>query len=220
MTDWTPVYISLKVAFFATLLCIMGGVPLAWLLAKRSFPGKNLLSSMITLPMVLPPTVLGYYLLVLVGKQSFIGRFFNETLGINLVFTWQGAVLAASLVAIPLLVRSLQAGFEAVDKELEDVARTMGKNEKEVFFNITLPLSWKAFITGVVLVFARSLGEFGATLMIAGNIPGKTQTLSIAIYDAVQGANYQQANFLVILISLLTISMVMLVNSLSGSKWR
>jgi molybdate transport system permease protein len=220
LTDWTPVYISLKVAFFATIICIMGGVPLAWLLAKRNFPGKNLLSSLITLPMVLPPTVLGYYLLVLVGKQSFIGRFLNDTLGINLVFTWQGAVLAASLVAIPLLVRSVQAGFEGVDGELEDVARTMGKNEKEVFFSVTLPLSWKAFVTGVVLVFARSLGEFGATLMIAGNIPGKTQTLSIAIYDAVQGANYQQANFLVILISLLTISMVMLVNTFSGSKGR
>lgn len=219
MTDWTPVYISLKVAICATFICIVGGVPLAWLLAKREFPGKSLLSSVITLPLVLPPTVLGYYLLVLVGKQSFIGRFL-DILGINPVFTWQGAVLAASLVAIPLLVRSVQAGFAEVERELEDVARTMGKSESQVFFTVTLPLSWKAFITGVVLVFARSLGEFGATLMIAGNIPGKTQTLSIAIYDAVQGANYQQANFLVILISAITVALVMLANFVSGTKWR
>lgn len=210
--DWFPVYLTLKVAFYSTLITAIIGIPLAWLLAKSKFIGKDLLSSIVTLPMVLPPTVLGYYLLVLVGRQSLIGRWLQETFNITLVFTWQGAVLAAAIVSLPLMIRAVQASFECVDKSLEDVARTLGKTELNIFFRITLPLAWQGIVAGTVLAFARAMGEFGATLMIAGNIPGKTQTLSIAIYDAVQGGNYEQANFLVILISVVTIIALFLLN--------
>ncbi len=211
--NWMPVYLSLKIAFYATLISAIIGIPLGWLLARGRFIGSNLLSSFVMLPMVLPPTVLGYYLLVLIGRQSFIGRWLQDTLQVNLVFTWQGAVLAAAIVSLPLMVRAVQASIDSVDPNTEDVARTLGKTEPVIFFRITLPLAWQGILAGFVLAFARAMGEFGATLMVAGNIPGKTQTLSIAIYDAVQGGNYEQANFLVILISVITIFSLWILNS-------
>ncbi len=211
--NWMPVYLSLKIAFYATLISAIIGIPLGWLLARGRFIGSNLLSSFVMLPMVLPPTVLGYYLLVLIGRQSFIGRWLQDTLQVNLVFTWQGAVLAAAIVSLPLMVRAVQASIDSVDPNTEDVARTLGKTEPVIFFRITLPLAWQGILAGLVLAFARAMGEFGATLMVAGNIPGKTQTLSIAIYDAVQGGNYEQANFLVILISVITIFSLWILNS-------
>jgi len=216
--NWAPVFLSLKVAIFSTCITTIIGIALGWLLAKGRFVGKDILSSIVTLPIVLPPTVLGYYLLVMIGKQSSIGMWLQNTFGINLVFTWQGAVLAATIVSLPLMVRAVQASFESVDTNLEDVARTLGKTEISVFFHITLPLAWQGVIAGIVLSFARAMGEFGATLMIAGNIPGKTQTLSIAIYDAVQGGNYQQANFLVVLISAITILSLLILNRFTNIK--
>lgn len=213
--NWEPVYLSLKIAFYSTLITALFGIPLGWLLARGSFIGKNILSSLVTLPMVLPPTVLGYYLLIVIGRQSFIGMWLQNTFNINLVFTWQGAVIASTIVSIPLMIRAVQASIESVDVNLEDVARTLGKSELSIFFSITLPLAWQGVLAGTVLAFARAMGEFGATLMVAGNIPGKTQTLSIAIYDAVQGGNYQQANFLVILISVITISSLLLLNKVT-----
>lgn len=216
--EWFPVLLSLKVAAYSTLIVLIVGIPLGWLLARFNFPGKTLLSSFITLPLVLPPTVLGYYLLVLIGRQSPIGIFLQENFGINLIFTWQAAVIAASVVALPLMARTVQAGIEAVDRDLEDVARTLGKSELVIFFTITLPLAWQGLLAGTVLSFARAMGEFGATLMVAGNIPGKTQTLSIAIYDAVQSGNHQLANFLVVLISVLTIAVLFILNKVSQFK--
>lgn len=218
--NWMPVYLSLKIAFYATLFTALFGIPLGWLLARRKFPGSSLLSTFVMLPMVLPPTVLGYYLLVMIGRQSIIGRWMQDVLQINLVFTWQGAVLAAAIVSLPLMVRAVQASIDSVDKNTEDVARTLGKSEAAVFFRITLPLAWQGIIAGLVLTFARAMGEFGATLMVAGNIPGKTQTLSIAIYDAVQGGNYEQANFLVVLISAITIISLLCLNQFTRmNRW-
>ena len=218
--NWLPVYLSLKIAFYATFFTALIGIPLGWLLARREFIGSSLLSTFVMLPMVLPPTVLGYYLLVLIGRQSIIGRWLQDVLQINLVFTWQGAMLAAVVVSLPLMVRAVQASIESVDKNTEDVARTLGKSETAIFFRITLPLAWQGIIAGLVLTFARAMGEFGATLMVAGNIPGKTQTLSIAIYDAVQGGDYQQANFLVMLISGITILALLLLNQTTNlRKW-
>ena len=218
--NWMPVYLSLKIAFYATFFTALIGIPLGWLLARREFIGSSLLSTFVMLPMVLPPTVLGYYLLVLIGRQSIIGRWLQDVLQINLVFTWQGAMLAAVVVSLPLMVRAVQASIESVDKNTEDVARTLGKSETAIFFRITLPLAWQGIIAGLVLTFARAMGEFGATLMVAGNIPGKTQTLSIAIYDAVQGGNYEQANFLVVLISVITIISLLCLNQFTRiNRW-
>ncbi|KUO50391.1 MAG: hypothetical protein APF76_11705 [Desulfitibacter sp. BRH_c19] len=216
--DLFPIYLSLKVAAYSTLIVIIIGTPLGWLMARGIFFGKSLLSSFITLPLVLPPTVLGYYLLVLIGRQSFLGNFLFNTFGINLIFTWQAAVIAASIVSLPLLARTVQAGIEAIDTDLEDVARTLGRSEIVIFFTITLPLSWQSIIAGMVLAFARAMGEFGATLMVAGNIPGKTQTLSVAIYDAVQAGNSQLANMLVIIISILTIAVLLTLNKVTKIK--
>ncbi len=213
--DWFPVFLSLRVAFFSMLLVLITGVPLAWLLARSSIPGRDLLSSLVTLPMVLPPTVLGYYLLLLLGRQSPLGSFLQEHYGFSLVFTWQAAVLAAAVASLPLMTRTVQASLEAVDSELEDVARTLGRSETAIFFTVTVPLTWKGIVAGLVLSFARSMGEFGATLMVAGNIPGKTQTLSIAIYDAVQHGETGFANLLVLLISGITVVALLLLSRLT-----
>lgn len=197
------------------LLVLVTGVPLAWVLARSNIPGRDLLSSLVTLPMILPPTVLGYYLLLLLGRQSLLGNFLQEHFGISLVFTWQAAVLAAAVASMPLMTRTVQASLEAVDIELEDVARTLGRSEIAIFFTVTIPLTWKGIIAGLVLAFARSMGEFGATLMVAGNIPGKTQTLSIAIYDAVQQGETGLANLLVLLISGITVVVLLLLSKLT-----
>jgi len=210
--NWAPVLLTLKVASLATAAALLLGVPLAWLLARRKLPPADLWSAVVTLPMVLPPTVLGYYLLLLVGRQSPVGRFLEERWGLTLVFTWQAAVLASAVVAIPLVVRSTQASFEAVSPQLEAAARTLGRSEVSVFASITIPLAWRGILAGTVLAFARAMGEFGATLMVAGNIPGQTQTLSVAIYDAVQAGNDSLANGLVVLISVLTIGVLLIVS--------
>jgi molybdate transport system permease protein len=209
---WFPVYLSVKVAALATLLALMVGLPIAWLLARRRPPGTELWATMLLLPMVLPPTVLGYYLLLLIGRRSAVGRWLEGQWGITLVFTWQAAVLAAALVALPLVTRAAQVALEGVDRELEDAARTAGGSEWRVFLAVTLPLAWPGVLSGTLLAFARAMGEFGATLMVAGNIPGETQTLSIAIYDAMQAGNDAQAHALALLISVLTVGLLLLVS--------
>ena len=177
---WPALLLSLKVAGLATAIDLVLGVAVGWLLARRRFPGREFLDTVLTLPMVLPPTVLGYYLLVLIGRRGWLGGWLHDTFGINLIFTWQGAVIAASVVAFPLVFKPARAAFEAIDGQLEQAARILGMKEAAVFFRITLPLAWRGIMAGLLLAFARALGEFGATLMVAGSIPGKTQTLSIA----------------------------------------
>ncbi|MFY3434049.1 molybdate ABC transporter permease subunit [Achromobacter mucicolens] len=197
---WVPLLLSLKVAGWATLLATVAGTAAAYCLSRWRWPGRDLLDAILTLPLVLPPTVLGYYLLVLLGRRGIIG----ETLagwGIELVFTWQGAVVAASVVAFPLVFKSARAAFESVDGQLENAARVLGVGEAGVFFRVTLPLAARGIAAGVLLAFARALGEFGATLMIAGNLPGRTQTLSVAIYEAVQAGDDATANMLVLVTS-------------------
>jgi molybdate transport system permease protein len=157
----------------------------------------------------MPPTVLGYYLIVLIGRRGWLGSWLLDTFGINLMFTWQGAVLASAVVAFPLVFKSARAAFEGVDSHLENAARTLGVSELGVFVRVTLPLAWRGILAGTMLAFARAMGEFGATLMVAGNIPGKTQTLSLAIYDAVQAGQDDLANFLVLLTSVVVIAILM-----------
>lgn len=197
---WVPLLLSLKVAGWATLLATVAGTGAAYGLSRWRWPGRNLLDAILTLPLVLPPTVLGYYLLVLLGRRGVIG----ETLagwGIELVFTWQGAVIAAAVVAFPLVFKSARAAFDNVDGQLENAARVLGVGEAGVFLRVTLPLAARGIAAGVLLAFARALGEFGATLMIAGNLPGRTQTLSVAIYEAVQAGDDATANLLVLVTS-------------------
>lgn len=196
--DLFPLRLSLEVSLAATALTLGLGVPVAWALGRRTFPGHDLLAALVVTPLVLPPTVLGYYLLVLVGARGPVGRVL-DAIGLEVAFTWKGAVLAACVGSIPLLIRAAQAGFEAVDPRLEAAARTLGRSEWSVFWSVTLPLAWRAVLAGAVLAFCRAFGDFGITLMVAGSIPGKTQTLPLAIYDHVQANQMPEANTLALL---------------------
>jgi molybdate transport system permease protein len=218
--DWFPFALSLRTAGLATLLACAVGVPLAWALARRSFPGRDLLGVVVLLPMVLPPTVLGYYLLVAIGRGSPVGRA-AEALGVGrIVFTPTAAVLAAFVAALPFLTRAAQAGFEGVDPHYEDAARTLGRTELAIFATVTVPLAWRGIVAGVALGFARAMGEFGATLMVAGNIPGRTQTASIAIYDAVQAGRMADAHLLALLLSALAGGVLLLLTRLGRTaRW-
>jgi molybdate transport system permease protein len=199
--DLTPLWLTLRVAGLATLSTFVVGVLLAFLVARSRFWGREGVDSLATLPLVMPPTVLGYYLIVLIGRKGWLGHWLQETWGISLIFTWQGAAVAAAVVSLPLIYKSARAAFEGVDAELENAARTLGASEAAVFFRVSLPLAWRGILAGAMMAFARAMGEFGATLMVAGNLPGKTQTLSIAVYDAMQAGNDQGATVLVIIIT-------------------
>ncbi|MEQ1882396.1 MAG: molybdate ABC transporter permease subunit [Burkholderiales bacterium] len=203
-----PLLLTLKVAAWATLFATLLGVGIGWVVARFRFVGRDVFDAAMTLPMVMPPTVLGYYLLVLLGRRGPIGEWLETHFGITLVFTWQGAVIASCVVAFPLVYKAAVTAFEGVERELEQAARVLGKSEWEVFVRVTLPLAWRGILAGAMLGFARALGEFGATLMIAGNLPGRTQTLSIAIYDAVESGRDHVANFLVIVTSIVCISIL------------
>src|SRR5689334_767468 len=159
---WVALALTLKVAGWATALNLVFGVGMGWLLARKAFPGRDLLDALLTLPMVMPPTVLGYYLLVLIGRRGPIGAWLQSSFGIHLIFTWQGAVIAATVVAFPLVFKAARAAFEAVEPQLEDAARTVGVHEVAIFFRVTLPLAWRGILAGLLLSFARALGEFGA----------------------------------------------------------
>lgn len=189
MDDWFPLWLSLRVAGTATVVAATLGIAAAYLLAKGRFRGRNLLEAILTLPIVLPPTVLGYYLLTTLGVNSPIGRAWEQTFGSPLVFTPTAAVIAASISALPFVVRTARAAIEGVDPRLEATARIAGHPEWRVAALVTLPSAQRGLTAGVALGFARALGDFGATVMVAGNIPGRTQTLPISVYDAVQAGD-------------------------------
>jgi molybdate transport system permease protein len=196
---WQPVLLSLKVASVATALIFVIGLALALWLARRRFPGQTVVETLINLPLVLPPSVVGYYLVLVLGRGGPLAAWF----GWQILFTWPAAAIAATVVGLPLMVQAARAAIANVDPALENAARTLGSSEPEVLWRVTLPLARRGILAGLVLGAARALGEFGATLMVAGNIPGRTQTLPLAIYDAVQNRQYGQANLMVLLMTAL-----------------
>ncbi len=206
---WVALALTLKVAGWATAVNLLLGVGVGYALARWRFPGRDLLDAALTLPMVMPPTVLGYYLLVLIGSQGVVGAWLLQHFGIRLIFTWPAAVVAAAIVSFPLVFKAARAAFENVEPQLEDAARTLGIGEWGVFFRVSLPLAWRGILAGLLLSFARAMGEFGATLMVAGSIPGKTQTLSIAVYEAVQAGRDDTATFLVALTSVVCLAVLL-----------
>jgi molybdate transport system permease protein len=206
---WVALALTLKVAGWATALNLVLGVGVGHAMARWRFPGRELADAVLTLPMVMPPTVLGYYMLVLIGAQGPIGAWLLQHFGVRLIFTWQAAVIAATVVSFPLVFKSARAAFETVDPQLEDAARLLGIGECALFLRVSLPLAWRGVLAGLLLSFARALGEFGATLMVAGSIPGRTQTLSIAVYEAVQAGQDDTANFLVAVTSLVCVSVLL-----------
>lgn len=215
---WIALALSLKVAAWATALNLVLGIGTGYLLARGRFAGRDVLDALLTLPMVMPPTVLGYYLLVLLGRRGWLGVWLQEHFAINLIFTWQGAVIASTIVAFPLVFKPARAAFEAVDGQLEQAARILGVSEWGVFFRITLPLAWRGILAGLMLGFVRALGEFGATLMVAGSIPGKTQTLSVAVYEAVQAGQDDSANVLVLVTSVVCVAVLLTANKLAPGR--
>lgn len=206
MFDLTPAEIealtlSLRVSFWAVLCSLPAGVAVAWLLARRSFRGKVVFDVLVHLPLVVPPVVVGYLLLVLMGRRGVIGAWLFDTFGLTIAFSWQGAAVAAAVMAFPLMVRAIRLSMEAVDTRLESAARTLGAGPFSVFFTITLPLSASGVLVGVVLAFARSLGEFGATITFVSSIPGETTTLPIALYGLSQVPGQEDAALRLVIIS-------------------
>lgn len=202
---WFPISITFRIAAISSFLVLCSGVFLAYIFARRDFRGKELAELLITLPMILPPTVIGYFLVMIVGKNGLIGQLIYSISGTGIMFTWQAGVIAAYTVSLPLMVRTAQAAIESIDKELEYAAYILGRSEIETAFLITFPLAKKGILAGLVLSFARAVGEFGATLMLAGNIPGKTNTMSISIYSAFQSGNDELANLLVLILTLMSL---------------
>jgi molybdate transport system permease protein len=211
MSDLGPFWLSLRVASMATVLIVALGMPLALLLARAHFPGKALVAGILVLPLVLPPSVMGFYLLQLLGRRAMLGHFLENTFGFTLVFHWSGAVVASAVTAFPLFLLPARGAFESIDSGLEDVARLLGRNEVSVFWSVTLPLARRGLAAGIVLAFARALGDFGATLMVAGDMPGLTQTAALAIYDAVQINDTHRAGWLTLWISLVSILALVIV---------
>ena len=217
--DWFPLWLSLRVAFFSTAVALACGLWLAYVLANRQFRGKETLDAAITLPLVLPPTVLGYFLLVLIGRNSWFGSAWEAVFGSPLVFTWKAAVVAALLHSLPLLVKSTRAAFESIEPSYERAARNLGASEWRLFWRVTFPLAQRSILAATALAFARSLGDFGVTLMVAGSIPGSTQTISVAIYNAVESSNMRLAGTLSVVISAIALVILMLAKRLEP-RWR
>lgn len=213
---WSALALSVRVAVLATALNAVVGIPLAWLLARRRFRGKALVDLAVTLPLVLPPTVTGYYLIVLLGRRGWVGGPLHDLTGWTITFTWYAAVVAATVMALPLLVRTARAAIESVDRDLERAAWTLGRSEWRTALEVTLPLARNGILAGLVLAFARALGEFGATLMLAGNIPGRTATVPLAIYTAVQTGEDAQALTLVMLLTALSCAVLVVAGRLGA----
>ncbi|NLC35252.1 MAG: molybdate ABC transporter permease subunit [Alcaligenaceae bacterium] len=214
----TPLLLSLKVAVWATSFSAVMGVALGLYLARSGNRLRNVLDTLCTLPMVLPPTVLGYYLLVLFGSHGVLGAWLKQSFGVNLIFSVEGAILAATVVSFPLVFKPARAAFESVDPRLEQAGRVLGVSELGIVLRISLPVAWRGIMAGIMLGFVRALGEFGATLMIAGSIPGRTQTLSIAIYEAVQAGRDGAANVMALVISVVCISFLLIATWLTPGR--
>lgn len=218
MDDWFPLWLSLRVSAIATLLAATIGVAIAYLLAKGRFRGRGLLEAVVTVPIVLPPTVLGYYLLTTLGVNSPIGQAWEDVFGQPLVFTPTAAVIAASISALPFVVRTGRAAIEDVDPRLEAAVRVAGHPEWRVATMVTLPVARRGLMAGVALGFARALGEFGATVMVAGNIPGRTQTLPISVYDSVQAGNDSAARTGAVILAVIAVAVLLAVTTLSSRR--
>ncbi|MFA9443797.1 molybdate ABC transporter permease subunit [Egicoccus sp. AB-alg6-2] len=212
--DWFPLLLSLRVAVLATLFTTIIGVAGAYALARWRFPGHGLVEAVASLPIVLPPTVLGYYLLVTIGRTSPIGRAWEAVTGFPLVFTWQAAVIAATIASLPYCLRTATAAIAAVDRGYEEAARVAGLHGRRLAFMVTLPLAGRGIVAGISLAFARALGDFGTTLLVAGNIPGRTQTMPIAVYDRVQAFDYATAGVLAGVLSAVAVAILLLVRRL------
>ena len=209
--DLNPLWISLKTALVATAITFILGIIVARWMARCEFKGKSLLDGIFILPLVLPPTVVGFILLWFLGRNGWLGSFFFE-IGRPVVFSWSATVIAAAVVSFPLMYQTARGAFEQIDSNIEDAARTLGASEGTVFWRITIPMAWPGIAAGTILAFARSLGEFGATLMLAGNIPGRTQTIPVAIYFLVEGGKRQQAVIWVLVILLISFVSIVALN--------
>jgi molybdate transport system permease protein len=210
--DAAPLLLTLRVAGVATLLALLSGLALGWLVARTRLPGRGLLEAVCMLPLVLPPTVLGYGILVLMGRRGPLGSWLREHFDYSVVFHWHGAVIASALVALPLVLKGASTAFAGVDRSLEAAARTLRQSRWSVFLRVTLPLAWPGILAGTLLAFARAMGEFGASLMVAGSIPGQTQTASMAIYDAVQAGQDDLALLLALAVSLVSVAILLASN--------
>ena len=207
--------LSLKVAAVATLFVIVIGAAIAYLLARRNFMGKEVLDVVLTLPLVLPPTVTGYYLIIAFGRNGFLGKYIYDLTGWSIMFTWYAAVLASFVVALPLMIKTTRAAIESVDRNLIDASYTLGHSEFETAVRVIMPLARKGIIAGAVLSFARALGEFGATLMVAGNLPGRTDTMPLAIYSLAGSGDWDKAGVMVALLTLMAGGFLYLANRYS-----
>ncbi len=208
----SPIILSLKIASIATVFSFVLGIFFGYILNRKNIPGKNIWETILILPMILPPSVTGYLLLIAFGKRGIIGAFLMEHFGIQIVFTWFGAVISACIVSLPLMYQNAKSAFTCIDPIYEKAAETLGSSEWKIFRTVTFPLAWPGIISGVILSFARAIGEFGATLMIAGNIPGKTQTMPTAIYFAVESGNTDMANSLVLIMVIFSFSVIFVLN--------
>ncbi len=209
-----PLFLSLKISSIATILAVIIGVPIAYFLSIKRNRYLDFIDTLVNLPIVLPPTVLGYYLLIFLGRRSLVGKFLEEKFDIMLVFTQKGALIAALIVSIPYVIKSSKAAFLSINKDYIYVAELMGIGKLKVFFKVILPLSWHGVIAGVTMSFVRAFGDFGTTLMISGSIPDKTLTMPIAIYNSLQEGNYEMTNFMVTIMTITAITILFILNSL------
>ncbi|KQP22997.1 molybdate ABC transporter permease subunit [Pseudorhodoferax sp. Leaf267] len=216
--DWSPLILSIKVAAWATAVALVLGVALGWVFGRRKFLGRQLLEAVCMLPMVLPPTVVGYAILVLAGRRSPLGAWLRAHFDYSIIFSWHGAVVASAVVAFPLVFKSAIAAFAGVDRSLEAAAATLRQSPVSVFLRVTLPLAWPGILAGTLLAFARAMGEFGASLMVAGSISKQTQTLSMAIYDASQAGQDDLALVLVLITCAVSIAVLVLSNRLFAAR--
>lgn len=209
--DFSPLWISLKTSFLATIITSIIGIFISYKMANYKGRGRGIIDGILTLPLILPPTVIGFFLLLLCGKNGFVGKIFMS-FNKNIIFSWSATVIAAAVVAFPMMYRTCRSAFEQIDKNMISAARTLGLSETKIFFKIAIPLAWPGIIGGLVLSFARALGEFGATLMIAGNIPGRTQTMPVAIFFAVESGDMNKAMIWVLIIVAISFIMIFLLN--------